>query len=79
MCDASEKFYASSYGHDQRTNRKRQYSLSNSDANGTTLPRVNVLAFFYESVNRLTETKEIEKKKTTTTKTDVEFARPADK
>ena len=130
MRDASEKFHASSYGHDQRTNRKRQYSLSNrplsrnaetkdfarptshpvrgwtgknkafcspgtqngrrvikvySDSAlceakaicGTTSPRTTVLALFYESVNRLTETKEIEKKKNnnnnnnnTTTKTN---------
>ena len=65
--DASEKFQASSCGHDQRTNRKRQYSsdsLSNSDSSlcegkaicGTTSPRVTVLALFYESVNRLTKT-----------------------
>ena len=64
--------------HVQWTNRKRQYSsdsLSNSDSSlcegkalcGTTSPRVTVLALFYESVNRLTETKEIEKKTTTRT------------
>ena len=58
MHDASEKFHASRYGHNQRTNR--QYSLSNSDYAlceakaicGATSPRVTVLALFYESVNR---------------------------
>ena len=61
----------SSHGHDQQTNRKRQYSLSNNDSTlceakaicGMTSPRVTVLALFYESVNRLMETKEIKKKK----------------
>ena len=51
--------------------RKRQYSLSNSNLAlceakaicGTTSPRVTVLALFYELVNRLMETKEIEKNK----------------
>ena len=89
-CVTSQKNFtqARSYGHDQRTNRKRQYSLSRendrterhflltlskSDSTlckakamcGATLPSVIALALFYESVNRLTETKEIEKKNKT--------------
>ena len=54
----------SSYGHDQQTNRKRQYSLSKNDSAlceakaicGMTSPRVTVLSLSYESVNRLMET-----------------------
>ena len=68
----------SSYGHDQQTNRKRQYSLSNNDSAlceakvifGMTSPRVTVLALFYESVNRLMETKEIKKKHDSNNKLD---------
>ena len=68
----------SSYGHDQQTNRKRQYSLSNNDSAlceakaicGMTSPRVTVLALFYESVNRLMETKEIKKKHDSKNKLD---------
>ena len=64
MRDASEKFHMSSYGHDQQTNRKRQYSLSKNDSAlceakaicGMTSPRVTVLSLSYESVNRLMET-----------------------
>ena len=54
----------SSYGHDQQTNRKRQYSLSKNDSAlceakaicGMMSPRVTVLSLSYESVNRLMET-----------------------
>ena len=65
----------SSYGHDQRTNQKRQYSLSNNDSAlceakaicGMTSPRVTALALFYELVKRLMGTKEIKKNMTART------------
>ena len=71
-------FHMSSYGHDEQTNRKRQYSLSNNDSAlceakaifGMTSPRVTVLALFYESVNRLIETKEIKKRHDSKNKLD---------
>ena len=63
LCMTHQKNFTlgSSYGHHQRTNRKRQYFLSNSNSAlceakgicGTMLPRVTVLALFYESVNPL--------------------------
>ena len=68
----------SSYGHDQQTNPKRQYSLSKDDSAlceakaicGMTSPRVTVLSLFYEWVNRLMETKEIKKKHDSKNKLD---------
>ena len=75
-----------SRGFNTHRHEKRQYSYSNSDLAalceakeicGTKSPRVTgtVLALFYESANRLTESKEIEnkqknKKNNTTTKTN---------